>query len=340
MDGLVVIGAEVLGRLTDEQAGNQTAQHRPEQPDGLVVALAVPHEEDHKDGDDLDARSQIGAAVERLMELGALLGAHCEQTDDRGDDAAGRDHDGNDDRPRRIDGTDAPEVPERAERDGEDGRSQDGAGVGFEQVGTHAGYVAHVVAHVVGDGCGITGVIFGDARLDFTHEVGAHVGSLRVDAAAHTGEERHGGSTGGEAFDHADVLVHEFERINAEHEHDEPQRQAQKRERSHGKTHGETRFERDVQGLRHALLGRVGGTGVGARRHMHADVAGKSRKDAARNESDGGYRRKGNGHNDGYDHHEYDEQLVLAHQKRFCTLLDLQRDVVHLFGTRILFQDP
>ena len=73
---------------------------------------------------------------------------------------------------------------------------------------------------------------------------------------------------------------------------------------------------------------------------VHADVARGGRHDAAGDERERRDGRQRNGHNDGYDHHEYDEQLVLAHQKRFCTLLDLQRDVVHLFGTRILFQDP
>ena len=60
----------------------------------------------------------------------------------------------------------------------------DGDDVGLEQVGGHAGAVAHVVAHVVGDGGGVAGVVLGDARLDLAHQVGAHVGRLGEDAAA------------------------------------------------------------------------------------------------------------------------------------------------------------
>ena len=45
--------------------------------------------------------------------------------------------------------------------------------VGLEQVGGHAGAVADVVAHVVGDGGGVAGVVLGDARLDLADQVGA-----------------------------------------------------------------------------------------------------------------------------------------------------------------------
>ena len=56
--------------------------------------------------------------------------------------------------------------------------------VGLEQVGAHAGAVADVVAHVVGDGGGVAGVVLGNAGLDLADQVGAHVGGLGEDAAA------------------------------------------------------------------------------------------------------------------------------------------------------------
>ena len=61
--------------------------------------------------------------------------------------------------------------------------------VGLEQVGGHAGAVADVVAHVVGDDGGVAGVVLGDAGLDLAHQVGAHVGALGEDAAAEPGED-------------------------------------------------------------------------------------------------------------------------------------------------------
>ena len=76
--------------------------------------------------------------------------------------------------------------------------------IGLEEVGAHAGDVAHVVAHVVGDGGGVAGVVLGDAGLDLAHQVGAHVGGLGVDAAAHAGEQRDGGGAHGEAGDDRD----------------------------------------------------------------------------------------------------------------------------------------
>ena len=65
-----------------------------------------------------------------------------------------------------------------------------GHGIGLEQVGRHAGAVAHVVAHVVRDHRGVARVVFGDAGFHLAHQVGADVGTLGEDAAAQTGEDR------------------------------------------------------------------------------------------------------------------------------------------------------
>ena len=78
---------------------------------------------------------------------------------------------------------------ERRRRRGRSGAMID-AGVALEQVGAHAGDVADVVAHVVGDGGRVAGVVLGDAGLDLADEVGADVGGLGVDAAADAGEQR------------------------------------------------------------------------------------------------------------------------------------------------------
>jgi hypothetical protein len=64
-----------------------------------------------------------------------------------------------------------------AQRHGGDQRD----GVGLEQVGGHAGAVAHVVAHVVGDHRRVARVVFGDAGFHLAHQVGAHVGALGED---------------------------------------------------------------------------------------------------------------------------------------------------------------
>ena len=71
--------------------------------------------------------------------------------------------------------------------------------VAFENVGGHSGAVADVVADVVGDGRGITGVIFGNSRFNFADQVGSHVGCLGVNAAADSHEECQQGSAKAEA---------------------------------------------------------------------------------------------------------------------------------------------
>ena len=108
-------------------------------------------------------------------------------------------------------------------RAGERGDAQDQRGderdlVGLEQVGGHAGAVADVVAHVVGDRGGVAGVVLGDALLDLAHEVGAHVGGLREDAAADPHEHREQRAAEPEADQHAGgvLLVDDQDRGGAE----------------------------------------------------------------------------------------------------------------------------
>ena len=79
----------------------------------------------------------------------------------------------------------------------EDQRRDQRDRVGLEEVRGHAGAVAHVVAHVVGDGRGVARVVLGDARLDLADQVGADVGGLGEDAAADTHE--HGQQRAAEA---------------------------------------------------------------------------------------------------------------------------------------------
>ena len=90
--------------------------------------------------------------------------------------------------------------------EGEDAEQHHGHrrdGVGLEEVRRHAGAVADVVAHVVGDHRRVARVVLGDAGLDLAHQVGAHVGRLGEDAAAQTGE--HGDQRAAEAEAHERV---------------------------------------------------------------------------------------------------------------------------------------
>ncbi len=62
--------------------------------------------------------------------------------------------------------------------------------IGLEQIGRHAGAIADIVAHIVGDGGGIARVVFGNSRFDLADHVAADIGALGEDAAAETGEDR------------------------------------------------------------------------------------------------------------------------------------------------------
>ena len=93
----------------------------------------------------------------------------------------------------------------------EDQRRDDRDLVGLEEVGRHAGAVAHVVAHVVGDGRRVARVVLGDAGLDLADQVGADVGRLGEDAAADTHEEGEERGAEGEADQHGGGRVLEDE---------------------------------------------------------------------------------------------------------------------------------
>ena len=64
----------------------------------------------------------------------------------------------------------------------------DGAHIGFKQVGAHSGHIAHIVPHVIGDNRRISRIIFRDPGLHFAHQIGAHIGGFRIYTAPHTGK--------------------------------------------------------------------------------------------------------------------------------------------------------
>ena len=63
------------------------------------------------------------------------------------------------------------------------------------EVGTHTGHVTHIVTYVVGNRSRVAGIVFRNVSLHLTHDVGTHVGSLRIDTAAHTCKQSLCGST-------------------------------------------------------------------------------------------------------------------------------------------------
>ena len=94
-----------------------------------------------------------------------------------------------------------------APEDGEVGHedtADEADGVGFKDIGGHAGAIADVISDVIGDGGGIPRVIFFELGFEFADKVGTDIGGFGVDAPAQTSEdadERGPESESGEAVD-------------------------------------------------------------------------------------------------------------------------------------------
>ena len=227
-------------------------------------------------------------------------------------------------------------APVAAKGDGGDDR----ADVGLEQVRAHARHVAHVVAHVVGDGGRVARVVLGDAGLDLAHEVRAHVCGLGVYPAANPGEQRDGRRAEAEAGDDADVLEDEVDGRHAD--------QADADDRD---AHDRAAVEGDPEGGVQALLGLDDGTRVGADGDAHADEAGERGPDCAHQVGQG---RGGHGPavvgvypaqqvvvDEGGEHHEDDyhedrEEPVLPREEGHRALLDGAADELYCLVALVL----
>ena len=244
------------------------------------------------------------------MGIGILLAAH-KEGGDHGSEDADR---GDDQRIKRAGALEGDARHGHAQGEGGDDRAY----VGLKQVGAHAGHVAHVVAHVVGDDGGVARVVLGDTDLDLADEVGADVGRLGVDAAADTREERDGRGAQREAEHIAEIIG------------DVNKAAAQEAQTDDAHAHDRAAGEGDREGLVHTALHRgVRGTDVGAGGHPHAEEAGCDRKQRAEQKADRGPdidkdRDQRKEHND-----EDREDLILGGQKSVGALGDGGGDLLH-----------
>lgn len=94
-----------------------------------------------------------------------------------------------------------------ASQDGEVGNqnaTDETDGVGFEDIGGHAGAIAHIIADVIGDGGRVAGVVLFQLGFDFTNEVGPDVGRFRIDSPAKPGKDANEGGAEGQAGETVD----------------------------------------------------------------------------------------------------------------------------------------
>ena len=197
------------------------------------------------------------------------------------------------------------------------------AHIGLEQVGAHAGHVAHVVAHIIGDDGGVPGIVFGDTGLDLAHQISAYVSGLGVDTAAYTGEQSDGGSTQREAGEDLNVAGKGIDGGAA-----------QQTQTNHAHTHNGTAGECNAQRLVHAAgLGGGSSADVGLGSHIHAHRSGAHGEHGTYQKADGGEpadkqadQYKQNGHKD-------HQNLVLGEQECPCAIADIACDFLHPFRT-------
>ena len=202
--------------------------------------------------------------------------------------------------------------------------------------------------HVVGNGGGVAGIVFRDARLDLAHQVGAHVGCLGVDAASHTGEEGLGGGTHAEGQhgggDDAEFMAGR-QRVggNDSLQQEIPEGNVQQTQPHDHQAHHRATAEGDAQaGVERAAGGvcRAGGS-IGGR--LHAQKAGQAGEETAGQEGDGHPRVLHveavghDGKHEGQAHKHEGHDLVLLFEVRHRPLADGGGDFHHLRGTLTFF---
>ena len=219
----------------------------------------------HQEGGD------IGAHLERLVRVAAILAAHAESREDGRHNADA----GEDDREQRPLGEAfLRREGDHAQRNGGD----NGAYIGFEQICPHARDVAHVIAHVIRDDRRVARIVLRNSGLHLAYKVRAHIRRLRIDAAADARKQRDGGGAEAEAGQHTYVLRDQVNRGNA-----------QQAEADHGHAHHRAAGKGDGEGLVHtAFLRRVRGAHIGLRRHIHAEITGQRGEQRADDEAYGG----------------------------------------------------
>ena len=181
LDRTVLARGVVLADESDSNARADAEHARPERAKGAVFdALEcerhAPELRVDADADDAESGADPGAGHQGRLRV--ALGEHLDVPDaDNGcEDTDGGDHE-------RESGHVA--WPTSRNNQSCDRKACDnGLDIGFEEVSAQPGHVTDVVAHVIGDNGGVARVIFGDACLDFAHEVRAHVGAFRENAAA------------------------------------------------------------------------------------------------------------------------------------------------------------
>ncbi len=266
--------------LGDDHHGGgetQTDERRPPQRHHAVATVGHHDAGDRVEGDGGEHAGDDEATIEGVHDLAALPRLHEEHADDGGDDGHAAQH-------QRIQHrvlTGAGHHQAAQQHGGEDGHR-----VGFEQVGGHAGAVAHVVAHVIGNDRGVARVVLGDAGLHLAHQVGAHVRALGEDAAAQSREDGDQRAAEPEAHQGVQDIGKALAFRGGGLQIGVIAGHAQQTQADHQQAGDGAAAERDLQRIVQAAACRLGGTHVGAHRDVHADVAREAGEHGTDEEAD------------------------------------------------------
>ena len=352
-NGFICIRRIILGNFADACAGDETARDREEDAQGIdadVTADCVSGQgqttigqnevSDTERGDSGNDSGTDGTGVEGFLRIGIFVFA----SDDEGAGDAQKDTDGSDDQ-RENDGTHLMGGIAGPDRSTENGGTDDGADVGFEEVSAHTGDVTDVVTDVIGDGSGVTRIVFGDTGFDFADEVGADVSSFCVDTAAAPCEECDGGSTEAKAREDFEETVHILGKFSLKIDEEETD-DAEKSEADDGHTHDSATAKGDGEGFSEARPGGIGSSDVCFCGDAHTEVTGGGTADGTDDVGNGDEPAAGgiDGVDGAEDHsndgNKDDEDFVFGIQEGHCAFVDVTGNFFHLVGTGILFVDP
>ena len=332
LGGAVGMRGVIFGDFADDHAGEKAAEDAQGQFPPIREAQEVKDPEG-KDGD--EDGGQVGAhgeGFEKILQGGAFLGADGINADDGEHHADGGDHHRGEDGPQLDVGAIGKEG-----RCAEGHGGEDGAAVTFVQVGAHAGHIAHVVTHVVGDGGGIAGVVLRDVLLHLADDVGPDIGRLGIDTATHTGEEglRGGAHAEGEHGGGDDDQVLRVAGVIENFEDAPPDGDVQQAQAHHGEPHHGAAAESNPEAGIEAAHGGVGRTRTGVSGCLHTHETGQAAEETAGKESE---RNPGvlhaesigqNGKQDGQNHENDDYHLVLLFEIGHGALAHVLRNLFH-----------
>ena len=224
-------------------------------------------------------RGEIGAAGQRLQQR-ALVGIFLRLNEERADDGA-------QDAQRRHDHGDGHSLERLIGKRShtQSGSRDNGTDIGFIQVGAHAGHIAYIIAHVVGDNGGVAGIVLGDAGFYLAHQISTHIGSLGENTAAHTGKQCHGAGAHAKGQHGAGNI----RRLQLEHkaQQHKPDGNVQQTQSHHGEAHHRAGGKGHAQALIQAIAAGIGRAAVGLGGNPHAHKTAEAGKESAGQKSKG-----------------------------------------------------